>query len=552
MRKRGVALCLVGIGVVASVAIVLVRAEQGRQTPTRALPSAGWTTKGADILTPSRKSFVISGLSWYGFETPQHVALGLDVKNYKDILNQSKLYQFNTLRIPFSNEMWEKNPLPNAPLTRACKACRGLHARDILALIINYAGSIGLHVILDNHRSAAGSSTDANGLWYNTDDGQGYTEQAWIRDWVEVQRWVHGERLKRGAPDTVAVNDVASDGFSTVMGYELRNEPHSLPDVSYLQGATWGTGDGIDPRINPNPNPFAPACAASSTCHDWRLAAERAGDTLLGDAARHGWPPELIFVQGVSSYPTATGNPRDGPYDGYRWGGQLAGVNGNANNPGAPIVLNAGGSASRLGPAVANQLVYVARDYGPTLSSTDWFSSTTCYRLGCAPKEAFWGLADLWCQHWAYINLPPGRYGSCLGGVQPQFKGAFPWSNTGSTPYTQAPVWVGEFGTGNAPGDLASSARGSQGQWFTDLINFIQSSFTPTAQNDSGLPVHALNWTYWALNTDDGYSLLGTRYSGLANPAKQYSFLCFIMRSQLPDAQPPRPCGSTGALPAPH
>jgi endoglucanase len=515
-------------------------------------PSSGWTTRGADILTPDGKPFVIAGVSWYGIETPQHVPFGLDIRDYKSVLNQSKAYQYNTLRIPFSNEAWEMNTLPSPRLTRACEACQGMHTRDILALIINYAGSIGLHVILDDHRSEAGSSTGLNGVWYNTDGGLRYTEQEWIRDWVEVQRWVHGQRLNRGAPDTVAVNDVASDGFPTVMGYDLRNEPHSSDGKSYLQGATWGTGDGIDPHVNPNPNPFAPTCVATSTCHDWRLAAERAGDTILGDSARHHWPPALIFVQGVSLYPTAAGNHRKGPYDDYRWGGQLEGVNGNANNPGAPIVLNAGGSASRLGPAVANQLVYVARDYGPDLSPTNWFTSTTCYRLGCAPKGAFLGLADVWCKHWAYINLPPGRYGSCLGGVQPQFKTAFPWKNTGSKPYTQAPVWVGEFGTGNAAGDLASSMPGSQGQWFTDLINFIQSSYTRTARNDAGLPLHDLNWTYWALNTDDGYALLGPRFAGLANPSKQYSFMCFIMRSPPPDVRSPQRCGATGELPAPH
>ncbi len=558
MCKRCLVLRMVGLAVLTCVVAVSLRYDRARPAragSTASPSSAGWSTRGADILTPAGAPFVIAGVSWYGVETPQYVPYGLDTQDYKDILNQSKVYQFNTLRIPFSNEAWESNPIPSAQLTRACAACQGLHARDILALIINYAGSIGLHVILDNHRSDSGSSTALNGFWYDTDGGHGYTEPVWIQDWVAVQRWVHGQRTTLGATDKITVNDVASDGFPTVIGYDLRNEPHTPGGAPYMQGATWGTGDGIDPQINPNPNPFAPACVATSTCHDWRLAAERAGDTILGDAAQHGWSTPLIFVQGVSSYPTATGNAWKGPFDFYRWGGQLEGVNGNANNPGAPIVLNAGGSASRLGPAVANQLVYVTRDYGPTLSPTDWFSSTTCYRLGCAPKWAFVGLADLWCQHWAYIDLPPGRYGACTGGIQPHFSTAYPWKNTGSVPYTQAPVWIGEFGTGNDPGDLTSPLPGSQGQWFTDLINFIQSSYTRTAQNDSGLPVHSLNWTYWALNSDDSYALLGWGYSGLANPAKQYSFLCAIMRSPPPavrSMQSQQLCGSTGPLPMPR
>jgi hypothetical protein len=557
MKKRRSVLLLIGFAALACLAIMSLVADQIR-TPrlgpevVRKPLTTGWSTRGADILTPAGNAFVLAGVSWYGLETPQYVPYGLDMQDYTDILDQAKRYQFNALRIPFSNDTWETNPTPSPQFTRACAACQGMHARDILALIINYAGSIGLHVILDDHRSDAGSSTAMNGFWYNTDGGLGYTEQDWIADWVGVQRWVQGQRLTLGAPDTIAVHDTASDGFPTVIGYDLRNEPHTPPGAPYMQGATWGTGDGIAPQTNPNPNPFAPTCVASSTCHDWRLAAERAGDTLLGDAHWHGWPLPLIFVQGVSNYPAATGTALHGPVDLYRWGGQLEGVNGNANNPGAPIVLNAGGTASRLGPAVANQLVYVTRDYGPDISATDWFTSTTCYRLGCAPRRSLSGLVDLWCQRWAYIDLPPGHYGACTGGIQPHLWTASTWKNTGAIPYTQAPVWIGEFGTGNSADDLTSSIPGSQGQWFTDLINFIQSSYTPTARNDSGIPVHSLNWTYWALNTDDSYALLGKRFTGLANPIKQYSFLCFIVRSPPPRTRPLRPCGSTGLLPVPR
>ena len=552
MWNRYLLLRLVGIGTLVCMVIVALPSDHVQPRGIKNPLNASWTTQGADILTPTGNAFVIAGVTWYGPETPQYVPYGLDVQDYKDILDETKSYQFNTLRIPFSNQVWETNPIPSSALTHACAACQGMHLRDILALIINYAGFIGLHVILDNHRSDAGSSTAANGLWYSTDVYHTYSEHVWIRDWVDIQRWVHGQQMTLGAPDTIAVRDTASDGFPTVLGYDLRNEPHTPPKASYLQGATWGTGDGIDPHLNPNPNPFTPTCVATSTCHDWRLAAERAGDSILGDAAQHGWLTPLIFVQGISDYPTKTGNALHGPYDLYRWGGQLEGVNGNATNPGAPIVLNAGGTPSQLGRSVANQIVYVTRDYGPDISPTDWFTSTTCYRLGCAPKGSVSGLADLWCHRWAYIELPLGHYGSCNGGIQPHAWTALTWKNTGAVPYTQAPLWIGEFGTGNEVGDLTSPLSGSQGQWFTDLINFIQSSYTRTARNDPGLPVHSLNWTYWALNPSDSYALLGARFTGLVNPTKQYTFLCFIIRSPPPATHPVRPCGSTGLLPAPH
>ena len=316
--------------------------------------AAGWTTSGAEILDPNGQEFVISGINWYGAETKNFTPHGMWTKDYTFILDRVKALGYNTVRLPFSNEMWQKNPKPGANLISACPTCAGKNVRDILGLIVNYAGSIGLHVVLDNHRSNAGNSAQETGLWYFVSGKSNFTEASWIDDWVSALRWTHGIRQTKGATDTVTVDYLAADGFPIVIGLDLRNEPHTVcgrRGCDYLGGATWGTGDGIDPAVDPNPNP--PACVAASSCHDWRLAAQRAADTVLGEAAARGWDYPLIIVEGISQYPAANGNPANGPYEFYWWGGELQGVNGNASNPGAPIVLNAGGNASSLGPAVS-------------------------------------------------------------------------------------------------------------------------------------------------------------------------------------------------------
>ena len=505
---------------------------------------AGWATSGNKVISPSGAEFRVTGINWYGFETSDNVAHGLYAHDYTYIVDEIKQYGYSTIRIPFSNAMWELDPVPNANTDSACPACKGKHARDILALIVNYAGSKGIHVILDNHRSEAGNSAEGNGLWYFVSGKNNYTEQKWVADWVSVQRWAHGIAQTSGATDTVTVSYYASDGLPVILGYDLRNEPHTPSRTAYLSGAAWGNGDGIDPAANPNPNPFAPACVAGSTCHDWRLAAERAGDTILGDASSHGWEYPLIFVEGVSTYPTPAGNMPSGPYDWYWWGGNLLGVNGNSSNPGAPVVLNAGGSASGLGAAVNNQLVYSGHDYGPAEYQQGWFNASTCYRSGCSSSS----LADVWKKFWVFPNL--------AGGVNPVWPGhaSYPWGNTGHTGYTQAPVYLGEFGTGKTDADLFSSGSGSQGQWFTDMVNFIQSSYTLTTANNSGVAVGSLQWTYWALNSEDGYGLLGSSYTGLANANKEHSFLCAIQQGPLaiPPGAGSGQCGSTGALPNPQ
>ena len=505
-------------------------------TPLPGVPG-GWRTSGTQILNPSNQPFLISGVNWYGFETRDKVAHGMWTKDYKYILDEVKGYGFNTVRIPFSNEMWETNPAPSSSKLSACSDCSGKKARDILALIINYAGSIGLHVILDNHRSGAGNSAEANGLWYTSS----YPESAWLNDWVNIQRWVHGIAQPG---DTIALNYYAADGFPVVIGYDLRNEPHTPSRTAYLDGATWGTGDGIDPAVNPNPNPFAPTCVATSTCNDWRLAAERAGDRIFGDAAAHSWDYPLIFVEGIGMYPSDGGNPATGPYDATWWGGDLQGVNGNSTNPGAPVVFNAGGNSQSLGAPVLNKLVYSPHDYGPALFQQPWFNASTCYRSGCGASS----LVDVWYKFWAYTNVP--------GGINPTWPGhaSYPWGNTGHSGYSMAPLYIGEIGTGNADTDLTSTIRGSQGQWFTDMINFVQSSRNNTPVNDSGVAVSNIHFTYWSLNDEDAYAILGASYTGLENPKKVYSYLCYIESGPfaIPFGSGSGQCSSTGALPAPH
>ncbi|HYY56145.1 MAG TPA: cellulase family glycosylhydrolase, partial [Pyrinomonadaceae bacterium] len=127
---------------------------------------AGWTTSGSKIIAPGGAEFRITGINWYGFETTGNVAKGLFAHDYTYIIDAIGQDGYSTIRIPFSNAMWELNPIPNANTLSACPSCKGKHARDILALIVNYAGSKGIHVILDNHRSEAGNSAEGNGLWY--------------------------------------------------------------------------------------------------------------------------------------------------------------------------------------------------------------------------------------------------------------------------------------------------------------------------------------------------------------------------------------------------
>ena len=397
----------------------------------RALPAAGgvgagyWHTSGNQIFDSNGNPVRIAGINWYGFETPDEIAHGLWVQDYHTVINDIAALGYNTIRIPFSNQMVETPIVPqnlsfsnntggsiNADL-------KGLNALQDLQKIVAAAGQAGLKVILDDHRSEAGESAEQNGLWYTS----AYPSSAWVNDWATLAKMFAGN--------------------PTVIGFDLRNEPHTPAGVTYAQGATWGSGD---------------------TTTDVRLAYQQAGNAILAAD-----PNALIFCEGISEFPDASASSG---FDSTWWGGDLQGV------AQFPVTLSSAG-----------HVVYSAHDYGPNLFQQTWFNSSTT----AASLDAVWN------KYWGYI-------------------------------YAQgtAPVWVGEFGTGNASSDVESSAAGSQGQWFQSLVSYISGN-------------KWMGWTYWALNGEDSYDLLDNNYD--ATPVSS------LKQSLLAGMEFPLPGAGSGAPP---
>jgi len=371
--------------------------------------SGYWHTSGNQILDANGTPVRIAGINWYGFETPDEIAHGLWAQDYHAIINDIKNLGYNTIRIPFSNQMVEDPIVPqNLSFYNATGPINtdleGLNALQDLQKIVTYAGEVGLKVILDDHRSEAGESAEANGLWYTST----YTSADWVNDWVTLAKMFAGD--------------------PTVVGFDLRNEPHTPAGDTYAEGATWGTGD---------------------TATDVRLAYEQAGNAILAAD-----PGALIFCEGISENPTASGGTNS-----TWWGGDLA----EAGQ--FPVTLSSPG-----------HVVYSAHDYGPNLFQQTWFNSSTT----AASLDAVWN------QNWGYL-----------------------YANG------TAPVWVGEFGTDNTASDIESSAAGSQGQWFQDLVSYIASN-------------PWMGWTYWALNGEDSYDLLDSNYDPTPVSALKQSLLATI------------------------
>jgi len=204
---------------------------------------AGWfSTSGNQIIDSAGHSVQIAGVNWFGFETALGVPHGLYTRGYQDMMNQMVDLGFNTIRLPYSSDMLHSTATSFNINYSKSPDLQGLTALQIMDKIVDYAGQIGLKIILDHHRSTPGDGPSSNGLWY---DAQ-HSEASWIADWQML--------ATRYGDDP------------TVIGADLHNEPYN---------GVWGGGG----------------------ANDWAAAAERAGNAI-GDVN----PNWLIFVEGVGSY----------------------------------------------------------------------------------------------------------------------------------------------------------------------------------------------------------------------------------------------------------
>ncbi|CAH0309571.1 Calx-beta domain-containing protein [Roseomonas sp. CECT 9278] len=200
------------------------------------------STEGNQIVDANGNAVRITGVNWFGMESDTYTPHGLWARNWSDMMEQMAQTGFNTIRLPFSLESLQPGKVPNGIDFGLNPDLVGLSALQILDRIVDKAGELGMRIILDNHRSAAGAGPNNNGLWI---DG-GYTEQQWIDGWKLLAARYAGD--------------------PTVIGADLANEPHN---------GVWGGGG----------------------ANDWAAAAERAGNAI--HAVNDDW---LIFVEGVETY----------------------------------------------------------------------------------------------------------------------------------------------------------------------------------------------------------------------------------------------------------
>jgi endoglucanase len=245
----------------------------GNTSPGHPLPPLPLHSEGRWILDSKGQRFKIVAANWYGAEEMDYVPAGLEIADVRDIARRIRDLGFNSVRLPWSNEMVALNPTIAGKVVSANPQLNGKSALEVFDAVIDALAYEGLVVILDNHVSDADwccSDKDQNGLWYTSK----YPEDVWLAHWRAL--------AKRYA------------GQPAVVAADLRNEPRPVLEAE-CQSCTscpcatcacvtpvWGGGD--------------PAT-------DWHAAATRGGNAVHQEN-----PSLLIVVEGLN-YASDVGGP---------------------------------------------------------------------------------------------------------------------------------------------------------------------------------------------------------------------------------------------------
>jgi len=213
-------------------------------------------TNGSQIVDGAGLPQRLACVGWNGGNNIHPKLSGLDRVSYQTTLSDMVRLGFNCTRVL----TFARGVLDNTN-----------HYLDLLDQVIDYAGSIGLRVVVDIHNDEGGHSdkdnwgtAPVNGLWYDkggaSDGTDGGGNTGTIGDAEFQQAWVRLATRWKGKP--------------AILGYDLINEPHAGL-------TTWG---GYNGKADSNTD-------------------IRAMYIRVGNAIHAVDPNPLIIAEGVQNYP---------------------------------------------------------------------------------------------------------------------------------------------------------------------------------------------------------------------------------------------------------
>jgi endoglucanase len=228
-------------------------------------------TLQGQIVDAKGEVFIMRGVNWWGANGSQYpygqghkgidthaMPFGLHVQHLDSICLAIKNAGFNTVRLPFSNQMLHDTQKAKPNWVGPNSGLLGLTPLQVLDSVVEALTEQGLFVLLNNHSTTTHwcCNYDYNGLWYGNNKFWPQTTRDWIRDWQMLALRFHDNPM--------------------VIGADLRNEVRPLRRriIPLPKNPTWGGGGK----------------------RDWHKAATEAGNAI------HQVNSELlIVVEGINA-----------------------------------------------------------------------------------------------------------------------------------------------------------------------------------------------------------------------------------------------------------
>ncbi len=218
------------------------------------------SSSGRFVVDAKGNRFKLKSVNWWGASDTTRVVRGLDQQHISVIIGLIREWGFNSVRLPFSNEMLHDRR-PVAPdVISSNPELIGLTPIEVYDYTVKALTDAGIAVILNNHTTTAEwcCNYDFNGLWHHQSiysRNYSQTSRMWEEDWAML-----ANRYKNNP---------------SVVGADLRNEVRTarLADTYLPSFPNWGKGGD----------------------NDWHQAAQNAGNAI------HKVNPNLlIIVEGIN------------------------------------------------------------------------------------------------------------------------------------------------------------------------------------------------------------------------------------------------------------
>ncbi|KAG7132291.1 Endoglucanase like protein [Verticillium longisporum] len=150
-------------------------------------------TRGRNIVDTEGRRFKLLSVNWYGASDELFVPGGLDIRHRRDIAATIRALGFNSVRLPYADEIVTANPVVDARVVAANPDLADKRALDVLEAVTTALTDAGLAVVVNNHITHATWCCGADPCdagWANDHLGPlcrvRQTEEGWIRNWEAV------------------------------------------------------------------------------------------------------------------------------------------------------------------------------------------------------------------------------------------------------------------------------------------------------------------------------------------------------------------------------